>query len=80
MPPATGPDPDLAFVLRSLRESQGRSQESLAHAAGIAVNSLRRIEYEQSNPTWTTVRTIAEALGLSLTDLGRELDGRRFSP
>jgi transcriptional regulator with XRE-family HTH domain len=77
MPPATGPDPDLAHVLRALRESQGRSQESLAHAAGISVNSLRRLEYGQSNPTWTTVRTLADALDLSLSDLGRALDERR---
>jgi transcriptional regulator with XRE-family HTH domain len=77
MPPPKGADPDLAHVLRALRESQGRSQEAVAHAAGIAVNSLRRIEYGQSNPTWTTVRTLASALGISLTDLGRELDARR---
>ena len=76
MPPAGHPDPDLAAILRALRESQGRSQEALAHAAGIAVNSLRRIEYGQSNPTWTTVRTIAAALGISLAELGRQIDAR----
>jgi transcriptional regulator with XRE-family HTH domain len=77
MPPPKGADPDLAHVLRALRESQGRSQEAVAHAAGIAVNSLRRIEYGQSNPTWTTVRTLVAALGISLTDLGRHLDARQ---
>lgn len=76
MPPARGADPDLAEVLRALRESQGRSQEALAHAAGIAVNSLRRIEYGQSNPTWTTVRTVAAALDISLAELGRQIDTR----
>ncbi len=76
MPPAGHPDPDLAVILRALRESQGRSQEALAHAAGIAVNSLRRIEYGQSNPTWTTVRTIAAALGISLAELGQQIDAR----
>ncbi len=76
MPPAGHPDPDLAAILRGLRESQGRSQEALAHAAGIAVNSLRRIEYGQSNPTWTTVRTLAAALGISLAELGRQVDAR----
>ncbi len=76
MPPAGHPDRDLAAILRALRESQGRSQEALAHAAGIAVNSLRRIEYGQSNPTWTTVRTIAAALGISLAELGQQIDAR----
>jgi transcriptional regulator with XRE-family HTH domain len=76
MPPVGRADPDLAEVLRALRESQGRSQEALAHAAGIAVNSLRRIEYGESNPTWTTVRALAKALDTSLAQLGREIDAR----
>jgi transcriptional regulator with XRE-family HTH domain len=77
MPPTTGPHPDLAYVLRTTREAQGRSQESLAHAAGISVNSLRRLEYGQSNPTWTTVRALITALGLSVAEFGRELDARQ---
>jgi transcriptional regulator with XRE-family HTH domain len=77
MPPPKGADPDLARVLRELRESQGRSQEAVAHAASIAVNSLRRIEYGQSNPTWTTVRRLAGALDISLSDLGRAVDAHR---
>lgn len=76
MPPGGRADPHLADVLRALRESQGRSQEALAHAAGIGVNSLRRIEYRQSNPTWTTVRALANALDISLAQLGREIDAR----
>jgi transcriptional regulator with XRE-family HTH domain len=77
MQPAAGADPALAHVLRELRESQGRSQEAVAHAAGIAVNSLRRIEYGQSNPTWTTVRAIVAALGIPLTEFGRRIDARQ---
>jgi transcriptional regulator with XRE-family HTH domain len=77
MPPPKGADPELARVLRTIRESQGRSQESIAHAAGIAVNSLRRIEYGQSNPTWTTVRAIGAALGISMTELGQAVDAGR---
>ena len=76
MPPARRADPDLAEVLRALRESQGRSQEAVAHAAGIAVNSLRRIEYGESNPTWSTVRALAAALDISLAELGRQIDTR----
>lgn len=74
MPPPKGADPQLAATLRAIRESQGRSQEAIAHAAGIAVNSLRRIEYGETNPTWTTVRAIADALGLSISELGAALD------
>jgi transcriptional regulator with XRE-family HTH domain len=80
MPPARAADPDLAHVLRSLRKAQGRAQEDVAHAAGISVNSLRRIESRDTNPTWTTVRSIANALGITLTDLGREVDDQPRTP
>jgi transcriptional regulator with XRE-family HTH domain len=79
MPPAARADAALAEVLRELRESQGTSQEAVAHAAGIAVNSLRRIEYGQSNPTWTTVRAVAAALDVSLVELGRRIEARTSS-
>jgi transcriptional regulator with XRE-family HTH domain len=73
MPPPKGADPELACTLRAIRESQGRSQEAVAHGAGIAVNSLRRIEYGETNPTWTTVRAVAAELGISIEELGRAL-------
>ena len=69
MPPSGSPDLALARALRAIRESQGRSQESVAYAAGISVNALRRVEYGKSNPTWTTVRVIVEALSVSLAEL-----------
>ena len=76
MPPPAAPDPQIAAVLRALRESQGRSQESLAHDAGITVTSLARIERAQVNPTWTSVRRIVTALGVSFAEFGRALDSR----
>lgn len=72
-----GADPDLAQVLRELRQAENRSQEALAHDAGLTVTSLGRIERASVNPSWTTVRRIADALGVSLAELGREIDLRR---
>jgi transcriptional regulator with XRE-family HTH domain len=77
MPPATTPDPDLAAVLRELRESHGRSQEAIAHDAGLTVAAFGRIERAQADPSWTSVSRIAAVLGVSLADLGREIDNRR---
>jgi transcriptional regulator with XRE-family HTH domain len=74
MPPAAPPDRRLADTLRSLRERDGRSQEALAHDAGLTVTSLARIERAQANPTWTTVAAIAEALGISLLQLARAVE------
>jgi transcriptional regulator with XRE-family HTH domain len=77
VPPPTEIDRDLADVLRSLRERQGRSQEALAHEAGLTVATLARVERGQSNPTWTTVTRIAAALDVSLAQLGRAVDKHR---
>jgi DNA-binding XRE family transcriptional regulator len=48
--------------------------EGLAHEAGITTTTLVRIEGEQTNPTWTTVRRIARALDVPMADLGRLVD------
>jgi transcriptional regulator with XRE-family HTH domain len=67
-------DRHLASVLRAMREDSGRSQEALAHDAGLTVAALARIERGQANPSWTTVRRIATGLGISLAELGRAVD------
>jgi transcriptional regulator with XRE-family HTH domain len=77
MPPAKNPDPDLAAVLREMRESRGRSQEAVAHEAGMTVGALGRIERAQADPAWSRVSDIAAALGISLADLGARIDSRR---
>jgi DNA-binding XRE family transcriptional regulator len=69
-------DPDLAHVLRTLREQRGRSQEALAHDAGLTLRTLQRIERAQANPTWFTVRQIARALGVPLTEIANAIDER----
>jgi transcriptional regulator with XRE-family HTH domain len=79
MAPQANTDPHLAHVLRAAREQQGRSQETLAHDAGLTVAAVARIERAQVNPGWTTVLSLVDALGMSLTELGRELDARRRS-
>jgi transcriptional regulator with XRE-family HTH domain len=77
MSPRDRADQHLAEVLRALRERDGRSQEALAHDAGLTVAAMARVERGQTNPTWTTVSRLAAALGVSLGDLGRALDKRR---
>jgi transcriptional regulator with XRE-family HTH domain len=74
IPPPSPPDHDLASVLRALRVKDGRSQEALAHEAGITVGALARIERGETNPTWTTVRRIASALGVTLVQLARAVE------
>jgi transcriptional regulator with XRE-family HTH domain len=68
------PDMSLALSLRALRTRRGYTQEDLAHRAGLTVAALARIERGQANPTWTTVRRIAAALGTGLPSLGRTVE------
>lgn len=73
---ASGPDPALGDVLRQERERQERSQESLAHDAGLTTIAVGNLERGDSDPHWSTVRAIVKALGLSHQELGRRLDKR----
>jgi len=67
------PDLVLASLLKRLREEQGITQEELAYDAGITVSALSRIERGLNGPGWTTVKRIADALGVSLSDLVADL-------
>jgi transcriptional regulator with XRE-family HTH domain len=74
VPPRTGVDPSLAYVLRKLRDQKGLGQEGLAHAAGLSVAAYTRIERGKSNPTWTSIRRIVAALDVPLSELAAELE------
>jgi transcriptional regulator with XRE-family HTH domain len=76
MPPRTGVDPALGPTLRALRQARGIGQETLAHTAGLSVATYARVERGQVNPTWTTVRRVLNALGISLAEFGAAVDAR----
>jgi transcriptional regulator with XRE-family HTH domain len=67
-------DRALATTLRSMRLERGETQEDLAHSAGLTVAAYARIERGHANPTWTTVRRIAVALGVTLSTLGEAVE------
>lgn len=63
------PQPALGKAIRQLRTERSMTQEALAHAARITVGHLSTIERGHSNPTWATVKAVASALDLSLTEV-----------
>lgn len=65
------PQPGLGVAIRQLREKKKETQEALAEQAGIAIPTLSHIEAGHANPTWATVRDIAIALGVSITELAK---------
>jgi len=68
------PDPALGQALRQLRESRKLTQEAVSHAADLTLGAYGRIERSEVAPAWTTVRSIANALDVSMKELGAEVD------
>lgn len=68
------PQPALGKAIRQLRQKRGLTQVALGEKAGITGRSLSLIERGHANPTWGTTKGIAEALGVSMGELGRLAD------
>ncbi|UXE67779.1 MAG: helix-turn-helix transcriptional regulator [Chryseotalea sp. WA131a] len=55
--------------LRELRLKKDLSQEILAYEADIPISQIGRIERGEVNATLSTLKKIANALGISLSEL-----------
>lgn len=61
---------NIADNVRKARKKVGLSQDKLAREAGVAYNTIVKIESsENKNPTIDTLRSIAEALDVSVDEL-----------
>lgn len=65
------PQPALGQAIRELRQKRGETQEELAPRCEISPKTLSLIERGEANPTWATVRDIAKALGVSISELAK---------
>jgi transcriptional regulator with XRE-family HTH domain len=74
---APAADPILAAVLRRLREDRGLTMETLAFKSGVSIGSLGRIERGRSSAAWSTVVLLADALGVSMAEIGAAVDAER---
>ncbi|MGC2375369.1 MAG: helix-turn-helix transcriptional regulator [Solirubrobacteraceae bacterium] len=70
-------NPTLGATVRRLREERGFSREVLAVAAGVTTGTLARLELGQSDPAWSSVEAVADALGLSLAELAAAVESER---
>ena len=60
---------NLAKNLKELRALRGMSQEYLAEESRIGLRTIQRIENNESKPTGETIKRIAIALDVELTEL-----------
>ncbi len=56
-------------VLKEARLKVGLTQVELADKSGVHVNTYARIERNEQEPTFDTVRKLARALNLNLEDI-----------
>lgn len=59
----------FAANLKRIRKEKGYTQESLAYAANLSLSQIARIETARTNPTISTLFTIAKALNIHPSDL-----------
>ncbi len=72
------PQPDLGRAIRHLRTERKLTQRALAEQADIHATWLSHLEAGRVNPSWGTVRRIAVALDVRLSELAAEAE--RFPP
>jgi len=69
MAPRTEPQPGLGRAIRQLRTERGLSQEELGLRAEIHPTWVSHLESGRNNPAWGSVRRIADALEVKLSEL-----------
>ena len=57
---------ELAGELARRRKALGLTQVQLAKRAGLQQSEVSRLERGESNPTWTTLQAVLEALGAAI--------------
>lgn len=65
----TGTDPALAVLAEHVvkrRRAKGISQEEAAHRAGVALRTLQNLESGRLNPSYLTLRAVAQGLEVPL--------------
>ena len=64
---------DFSDVIRSRRAALGLSQAQLAERAGVSLRQLARYEAGEQQPVLSAAVTLADALGISLTQLAGQV-------
>lgn len=69
------PQKSVGYAVRSRRHAAGLTQRELADSADVNVTWLSHLERGRANPAWGTLSRLADALGISMVDLAREVEG-----
>ncbi|HEX5988970.1 MAG TPA: helix-turn-helix transcriptional regulator [Solirubrobacterales bacterium] len=69
VPRRRDPQVGLARAIRKVRADADLNQAELARLVEVDPSQMSRLEKGKGNPSWGTMRRIAEALGVELADL-----------
>ena len=67
----------LANAVREVRTRERMSQEAVAEAAGLGRGFLSELESGRRRVSFEAVIAIADALGVTLAELGERIDAER---
>lgn len=54
-------------LLRKYRIAAGLSQDGLARKAGLSTSAVSKLEQNKTDPSWSTVQRLAQALDVETT-------------
>lgn len=74
--PRNAPQKVFGVVLRELRQTQGYSQDTLAHHTGYHRNYVGQLERGEKSPSLKALFDFAQSFGLKPSDLLRRMEKR----
>jgi transcriptional regulator with XRE-family HTH domain len=66
--------PPFAVKLKTLREAAGLTQDQLAQKAGLHLGAIFKLEQGKRQPSWETVQTLTNALGVTCLEFTGTVD------
>ena len=67
---------DIVKLLKKRREMLKITQESLADLSGVGLRTVKQLEAGKGNPTYKTLKEIADVLGLELVLQVKKLNNK----
>lgn len=72
--------PELGQTLQALRKGKSLTLDKLADASGISKSMLSQIERGQTNPTFATLWSLTNALGVEIGDILEQSENAQNTP
>ncbi|MEN3283521.1 MAG: Helix-turn-helix domain [Solirubrobacteraceae bacterium] len=63
------PQKALGRAIRQMREEHGLKQGDIAKKANVNLTHFSRLEHGRVNPSWGTLRRVAAALGVPVSEV-----------